>query len=68
MLGAPELNTALQVGSHESGVERKNPLPRPAGHASFDAAQDAIGFLGSLGLGATESRAESKLCKFNANC
>ena len=46
MLGFSELNTVLQVGSHESGVEGKNQLPRPAGHASFDAAQDMIGFLG----------------------
>ncbi|KAK4825444.1 hypothetical protein QYF61_027474 [Mycteria americana] len=40
MLGAPELNAVLQVRSHESGVEVEDHLPRPAGHASFDAAQD----------------------------
>ena len=45
MLGAPE-DAGLQVGSHESGVKEQNPLPRPAGHASFDAAQDTVGFLG----------------------
>ena len=36
----------LQVGSHESGVKGQNPLPRPAGHVSLDAAQDTAGFLG----------------------
>ena len=44
MLGVPELDTVLQVGSHESAVE--NPPPRPAGHNSLDAAQDTVGFLG----------------------
>ncbi|KAK4816278.1 hypothetical protein QYF61_014350 [Mycteria americana] len=39
-------DAGLQVGSHQSGVEGENHLPRPAGHASFDAAQDNIGFLG----------------------
>ncbi|KAJ7419258.1 microtubule associated tumor suppressor candidate 2 [Pitangus sulphuratus] len=46
VLGNPELDAALQVGSHQSRVERKNPLPRPAGHVSSDAAYDMIGFLG----------------------
>lgn len=27
MLGAPELNTVLQVGSHENGVAEENHLP-----------------------------------------
>jgi len=45
-LGAPELDAGLQVGSDESGVKGQNPLPRPAGHAALDAAQDAVGFLG----------------------
>ncbi|KAK4831745.1 hypothetical protein QYF61_018943 [Mycteria americana] len=45
-LGTPELNTVLQVGSHESGAEGQNHVPRPAGHTSFEAAQDTIGFLG----------------------
>ncbi|NXC65955.1 LBN protein, partial [Anhinga anhinga] len=40
------LDAALQVGSHQSRVEGQNHLPRPAGHASFDAAQDTLGFLG----------------------
>jgi len=44
MLGAPELDAGLQVGSHENGVKGQNPLPRPAGHASLDAAQDTLGY------------------------
>jgi len=43
MLGAPELDAGLQVGSHKSGVKGQNPLPRPAGHTALDAAQDAVG-------------------------
>ncbi|KAK4828585.1 hypothetical protein QYF61_027675 [Mycteria americana] len=46
VLRTPELDTVLQVGSHQSGVEGQNPLPRPAGHASCDAAQDMVGLLG----------------------
>jgi len=40
MLRAPELNTVL------TGAEEQNPLPHPAGHTAFDAAQDATGLLG----------------------
>jgi len=46
MLGAPELDAILQVGSHESRVKGRNPLPRPTGHPSLDAAHDTVGFLG----------------------
>jgi len=46
MLGAPELDAVLQVGSHESRVKWQNHLPQPAGHASLAAAQDTVGFLG----------------------
>ncbi|GAB0186614.1 mitochondrial enolase superfamily member 1 [Grus japonensis] len=46
MLGTPELDTVLQVGSHQNRVEGQDHLPLPAGHASFDAAQDTVGFLG----------------------
>ncbi|KAK4805639.1 hypothetical protein QYF61_022397 [Mycteria americana] len=42
----PELDTVLQVGSHQSGVEGQNHHPQPAGHGSFDAAQETVGFLG----------------------
>lgn len=42
-----ELNPDMpfQVGSHQSGSARENHLPRPAAHASLDAAQDVAGFL-----------------------
>ncbi|KAK4830181.1 hypothetical protein QYF61_008972 [Mycteria americana] len=46
VLRTPELDAALQVGSHQSRAEGQNHLPRPAGHAAFDAAQDTVGFLG----------------------
>jgi len=46
VLRAPELDAGLQVGSHQSGVEGQNHLPRPAGHTAFDAAQDTIHVLG----------------------
>jgi len=34
------------VGSHQSRAEGQNPLPRPAGHTPFDAAQGMVGLLG----------------------
>ena len=34
------------MGSYKSGVKGQNPLPRPAGHASLDVAQETVGFLG----------------------
>jgi len=46
VLGAPELDAGLQVGSYQSRVEGWNHLPRPAGHAACDAAQDMVGLLG----------------------
>ncbi|KAK4823365.1 hypothetical protein QYF61_001713 [Mycteria americana] len=46
VLRAPELDAVLQVRSHQSRVEGQNHLPRPAGHTSFDAAQDKVGRLG----------------------
>jgi len=46
MLGAPELDAVLQVGSHKSGVKGQNHLSQPVGHVSLDAAQDMVGFLG----------------------
>ncbi|KAK4830385.1 hypothetical protein QYF61_010612 [Mycteria americana] len=45
-LRTPGLDTVLQVGSHQSRAEGENHLPRPAGHASFGAAQDMVDFLG----------------------
>ncbi|KAK4812466.1 LOW QUALITY PROTEIN: hypothetical protein QYF61_026459 [Mycteria americana] len=46
VLRDPELDTVLQVGSHQSRVEGQDRLPQPAGHAAFDAAQDMAGLLG----------------------
>ncbi|KAK4823100.1 hypothetical protein QYF61_025838 [Mycteria americana] len=46
VLRTPELDAVLQVGSHHSRAEGQNHLPQPAGHTSFDAAQDTVGFLG----------------------
>ena len=34
------------MGSQKSRTEGQSHLPRPAGHAAFDAAQDMVGFLG----------------------
>jgi len=45
VLTDPELDSGLPVGSHQSRVEGKNPLPQPAGHISFDAAQHTVGLL-----------------------
>jgi len=42
VLGAPELDARLQEGSHQSGAEGQNPLPRPAGHTAFGAAQEEM--------------------------
>ncbi|KAJ7424667.1 hypothetical protein BTVI_05749 [Pitangus sulphuratus] len=41
--GGPTMDTALQVGSHKSGLQRQNHISRPT---LFDAAQDMVGFLG----------------------
>ena len=46
VLRAWELDAGFHVGSHQSRVEGQNHLPRPAGYASFDAAQDTVGLLG----------------------
>jgi len=46
VLRTPELDAVLQVGSHQRGVKGQNDLPCSAGHASLDAAQDVVGFLG----------------------
>lgn len=46
ILGTPEVDAALQDGSHQSRVAGHSPFPYPAGHAALDAAQDTTGFLG----------------------
>lgn len=35
-LESPELDAALQMGSHKSKVEGENHLSCPAGHTAFD--------------------------------
>jgi len=40
------MDAGLKIGSHQSRVEGQNHLPRPAGHASVDAAQVMVGLLG----------------------
>lgn len=46
MLGSQELDAALQVESHQSGVEGQNHLPWPAAYTALDAVQGTVGFLG----------------------
>lgn len=35
MLGVLDLNAALQMGSHENGVEEENQLPQPASDSRY---------------------------------
>ena len=46
MLAASDLDAVLQMESHEGRVEGDNQFPLPAGHSTFDAAQDVFGLLG----------------------
>ena len=46
VLRTPDLDTVLQVGSHQSSVEGQNHLSCTAGHIALDAAQDTVGILG----------------------
>jgi len=48
-LASLHLDAVLQLRSHQSRVERQDHFPQPADHASFDAAQDTVGFHGSHG-------------------
>ena len=41
------------MGSHQSGAEGQNRLPRPAGHAAFEAAQDTVVLLCVLCISTT---------------
>ena len=40
------LRTPHLLRPHQHRVERQDYLPQPAGHTSFDDAQDMVGFLG----------------------
>ena len=44
--GSPDLDAILQTGPHKERTKGDNPLPLPAGHHSFDAAQNTFGCLG----------------------
>jgi len=46
VLEASGLDTVVQVRPHQDRAEGDNPLPLPAGHFSFDTAQDTVGLLG----------------------
>ena len=46
VLRTPHLDALPQVRPQQHGVDRQDHLPRPAGHTSFDAAKDPVGFLG----------------------
>lgn len=46
VLGNPDLDTVLHVGSHEDRVEWDNHLSCPANHPFFGASQDNVGLLG----------------------
>jgi len=46
VLSTSHLHAVLQVRSHQCRLEGQDHLPQPAGHVSFDAAQDAVSFLG----------------------
>jgi len=45
-LRTPHLYAILLVRSYQHRVEGEDHLPQPADHASFDAAQNTVGFLG----------------------
>ena len=43
------MDAVLQMSSHQRSAEGQDHLPDPAGHTSFDAAQDPDGFWGFEG-------------------
>jgi len=46
VLGAPGLDAVLQVEPHKGRVKGSKTLSLPAGHPSFDLAQDTVVLLG----------------------
>jgi len=46
VLGSPDLEAVLQLGTHKGRVEGDNHFPCPASHSSSDGTQDIIGFPG----------------------
>ena len=49
VVSTSHLDTVLQVRPHQRRVEGQDHLPQPAGHASFEAVHDTVGFLGCKG-------------------
>ena len=49
VLRTEQLDTLLQMRSHQHRVEGQDHFPQPADHAPLDAAQDTVGFLGCEG-------------------
>ena len=49
VLRTPHLDAVLQVRPHQHRAEGEDHLHQPVAHASFDAAQDTVGFLGCEG-------------------
>ncbi|KAK4806245.1 hypothetical protein QYF61_013389 [Mycteria americana] len=49
VVGGPKLNTVFEVRPHQCRVQGHDHFPSPAGHATFDTSQDAVGLLGHLG-------------------
>ena len=49
VLRTPHEDAVLQMRSHQCRIERQDHLPQPACHASFDIAQDTVGFVGCEG-------------------
>jgi len=49
VLRTPHLDAVLQVRPHQHRAKGQGHIPQPAGHASFDAAQDMAGFLSREG-------------------
>ncbi|XP_037986597.1 uncharacterized protein LOC119698592 isoform X2 [Motacilla alba alba] len=51
VLGTPEVDAALQVGSHQGRETESPPTPSPPALTAFDATHDMFGFLGLKGTG-----------------
>ena len=49
VLRTPHLDALSKVRPHQHAADGQDRLPRPAGHTSFDAVQDMVGFLGCEG-------------------
>ncbi|KAK4829903.1 hypothetical protein QYF61_007412 [Mycteria americana] len=50
VLRGPKRNTVVQVWPHQCRAQGHDHFPSPAGHTIPDTSQDAVGFLGHLGI------------------